>query len=165
MPIISVIPTRATTAIDRRSARATVMGRGKVNRVVHFEIHAADPERAAQFYGDVFGWEIQEWVIPGVTLPQEHRYWMVGTGSADEPGINGGLLVRRGAPPVDGQAVNAFVCTVGVESVDASVAKALAAGGSPAVPKMPIKGVGWLAYCKDTEGNLFGMMQSDSAAS
>ena len=27
-----------------------------MNRVVHFEIHAADPERAARFYGEVFGW-------------------------------------------------------------------------------------------------------------
>lgn len=135
-----------------------------MNRVVHFEIHAADPQRAATFYRDVFGWEIQEWVIPGVELPDEHRYWMVGTGDAGEPGINGGLLFRRGAAPVDGQAVNAFVCTVGVASVDESVAAALAAGGTLAVPKMPIKGVGWLAYAKDTEGNIFGMMQSDSQA-
>lgn len=135
-----------------------------MNRVVHFEIHAADPQRAATFYRDVFGWEIQEWVIPGVELPDEHRYWMVGTGDAGEPGINGGLLFRRGAAPVDGQAVNAFVCTVGVASVDESVAAALAAGGALAVPKMPIKGVGWLAYAKDTEGNIFGMMQSDSQA-
>ncbi len=135
-----------------------------MNRVVHFEIHAADPQRAATFYRDVFGWEIQEWVIPGVDLPDEHRYWMVGTGDAGEPGINGGLLFRRGAAPVDGQAVNAFVCTVGVASVDDAVAAALAAGGVVAVPKMPIKGVGWLAYAKDTEGNIFGMMQSDSQA-
>jgi len=26
---------------------------------------------------------------------------------------------------------------------------------------MPIPGVGWLAYAKDTEGNTFGMMQPD----
>jgi len=29
---------------------------------------------------------------------------------------------------------------------------------------MPIPTMGWLAYCKDTEGNLFGMMQMDSKA-
>jgi predicted enzyme related to lactoylglutathione lyase len=29
---------------------------------------------------------------------------------------------------------------------------------------MPIPGMGWLAYVKDTEGNIFGMMQSDPAA-
>lgn len=30
------------------------------------------------------------------------------------------------------------------------------------MPKMPIPGMGWLAYYKDTEGNIFSMMQSDS---
>ena len=66
--------------------------------------------------------------------------------------------------PAEGQAVNAYVCTIGVASVDEYVGKALAAGGTLAVPKMPIKGVGWLAYCKDTEGNIFGMMQEDRSA-
>jgi len=135
-----------------------------MSRVVHFEIHAADPERAAAFYRLVFGWNINEWTIPGVEVSNENRYWMVVTGSAPEPGIDGGILVRRGAPPADGQAVNSYVCTVGVSSVDESVGKALAAGGTLVVPKMPIKGVGWLAYCKDTEGNIFGMMQEDSRA-
>ena len=41
---------------------------------------------------------------------------------------------------------------------------AVAAGGTVAVPKMPIPTMGWLAYCKDTEGNIFGMMQMDPAA-
>jgi predicted enzyme related to lactoylglutathione lyase len=30
-----------------------------MNSVVHFEIHAASPERAAEFYRDVFGWDIE----------------------------------------------------------------------------------------------------------
>jgi predicted enzyme related to lactoylglutathione lyase len=29
---------------------------------------------------------------------------------------------------------------------------------------MAIPGVGWLCYFKDTEGNIFGMMQNDPAA-
>jgi hypothetical protein len=135
-----------------------------MNRVVHFEIHAADPERAAAFYRQVFGWTINEWTIPGMEIPQENRYWMAVTGAAPEPGIDGGILVRRGAPPTDGQPVNAYICTIGVASVDDSVTKALAAGGTLALPKMPINGVGWLAYCKDTEGNLFGVMQDDPQA-
>lgn len=135
-----------------------------MNRVIHFEIHAADPERAAKFYGEVFGWDIKEWVVPGVEMPEENRYWLVTTGSEREAGINGGILVRRGAAPAEGQAVNAYVCTIGVASVDECVARALAAGATVALPKMPIKGVGWLAYCKDTEGNIFGMMQDDKNA-
>lgn len=135
-----------------------------MTRVVHFEIHAAQPERAVAFYASLFGWQIKEWVVPGVEMPEENRYWLVTTGAAGEPGIDGGILVRRGPAPAEGQAVNAFVCTVDVASVDDSVAKALAAGGAVALPKMAIKGVGWLAYCKDTEGNIFGVMQSDESA-
>lgn len=135
-----------------------------MNRVVHFEIQAADPERAVKFYKDVFGWEISEWVIPGVEMKDENRYWLVMTGSETEPGINGGLVFRRGPEPIEGQPVNAFVCTMSVADLDKYVDKALTAGGSIAVPRMAIKGVGWLAYCKDTEGNIFGMMQSDENA-
>jgi predicted enzyme related to lactoylglutathione lyase len=65
---------------------------------------------------------------------------------------------------IDGQAVIAYVCTVDVEDVDASVQAALDNGGQVALPKMPIPGMGWLAYCKDTEGNIFGVMQNDPNA-
>lgn len=37
-------------------------------------------------------------------------------------------------------------------------------GGSIAVPKIPIPGMGWLAYIKDTEGNTLGLMQADPTA-
>jgi len=73
-------------------------------------------------------------------------------------------MPRHGPGPVDMAAVNAFVCTSGVDDLDAMVLKAVAAGGTVAVPKMPIPTMGWLAYCKDTEGNLFGMMQMDAKA-
>ena len=33
-----------------------------------------------------------------------------------------------------------------------------------ALPKSPVPGVGWLAYCTDTEGNIFGMLQPDENA-
>jgi uncharacterized protein len=125
-------------------------------RVVHFEIHAENPERAVAFYTTVFGWRFQKWDGP---MP----YWMVFTGE-DGPGINGGLVPRRGPAPADGQPVNAYVCTVDVANVDASWDQALAVGGTPALPKMPIPGVGWLAYVKDTEGNILGMMQNDPGA-
>lgn len=124
-------------------------------RVVHFEIHAGDPERAIKFYQNCFGWTFQKWDGP---MP----YWMIITGPDDQRGINGGLVPRRGE--IDGQAVIAYVCTLDVESVDSSIATVEANGGTIALPKMPIPGMGWLAYCKDTEGNIFGMMQADPSA-
>lgn len=126
-----------------------------MNRVVHFEIHAAEPERAVKFYSALFGWQFTKWGGP-------MDYWVIKTGEG--VGIDGGLILRRGPAPAEGQAVNAYVCTVEVANVDDSTTKALAAGGTLALPKMPIPGVGWLAYAKDPEGNIFGMMQNDPAA-
>jgi len=137
-----------------------------MNRIIHFEIHAGDPERAVKFYRNVFGWEIHEWVIPGIQLKDENRYWLVTTGPETEAGINGGIVFRQGQvpAPVDGQAVNAFVCTIGVANLDESVDKVLKFGGNVTIPRMAVQGIGWWANCKDTEGNLFGMMQEDPNA-
>ena len=124
-------------------------------RVIHFEIHAGDPDRAVKFYESLFGWTFQKWEGP-------MDYWLVTTGPDSQPGINGGLLRRQGE--IDGQAVIAYVCTIDVENIDASIAKAQSLGSQVVVPKMPIPGMGWLVYCKDTEGNIFGMMQADPNA-
>lgn len=120
-------------------------------RVIHFEIPTDDPERAAKFYRNVFGWEIQKWDGPV-------EYWLVTTGDEDQPGINGGLM-RRPA----GERASA-VNTIDVTSVDDFIIRIESAGGAVIVPKMPIPGVGWLAYCRDLDGNAFGIMQSDPAA-
>lgn len=127
-----------------------------MTRVVHFEIHGSDPEALGRFYAELFGWKVSRW--------GDVPYWLVDTGDQSRPGINGGLLLRRGPPPADDQAVNAFVCTVEVPSLDASFARALALGGNEAVPKMAIPTVGWLAYVKDPDGNILGLMQPDTSA-
>jgi len=124
-------------------------------RPVHFEIHADDPQRAAAFYRSVFDWEIEKWEGP-------QEYWLVATGPEGTPGINGGLMRRMGG---SGDAVIAYVCTVDVPSVYDHVERVTAAGGSVVMPRMAIPGIGWHAYCKDTEGNLFGIIENDPEAS
>lgn len=57
-----------------------------------------------------------------------------------------------------------YVCTIEVESVDTILEKATAAGAKVALPKMPIPGMGRLAYLIDTEGNIFGIMNQDKNA-
>jgi uncharacterized protein len=126
-----------------------------MHRVIHFEIHADNPTRAVEFYQKLFGWEITKWDGP-------MEYWLVKTGPDGQPGINGGLIKRQGK--IDGTAVIAYVCTVDVASVDAAVKKIGSLGGTMVVPKMPIPGMGWLAYGKDTEGNIFGIMEHDPKA-
>ena len=128
-----------------------------MSRVVHFEIHASDPERLVAFYTALFGWAIQKWDGP-------MDYWLIRTGAPEERGIDGGLLRRQGDAPAAMQAVNAFVCTVGVASAASALARAVELGGEPAVPVMPVPGIGWLCYAKDPDGNIFGMLQPDHAA-
>ena len=120
-----------------------------MSRVVHFEILADNPDNVLSFYNEVFGWQSQKWDGP-------MDYWLVNTGE-NEGGINGGIAKKQeGFPSV--------VNTVAVASVDDFVGKIESAGGSIAVPKMAIPGVGWMAYGTDPEGNMFGIMQSDESA-
>ena len=128
-----------------------------MNRVVHFEIHAKDLDKAQKFYQDVFGWDIND------LGPQMGNYRMVTTGK-DEPGaqwtgINGGITPRMGEAPKGGEPVNSFVCTMEVENIDDTLAKIEKAGGTIATDKMDVPGVGVLAYRKDPEGNIFGVLQ------
>ena len=51
-----------------------------------------------------------------------------------------------------------------VENLDESMEKVKQAGGEVTLPKTPIPGIGWFTYCKDPEGNLFGILQSDMNA-
>ena len=121
-----------------------------MSRVVHFEIPADNCGRAEKFYAEIFGWKFQK--FPG---PQD--YWLINTGPNAKPGINGGLLPRPhpGAPVVN---------TIQVEDLNQSLNAVAKHGGKTVVPRMAIPGVGHLAYCLDTEGNTFGMMQPDASA-
>jgi len=125
-------------------------------RPIHFEIQADDTERAIAFYSQLFGWQFAQW--------GQEKYWLITTGEKSQPGIDGGLLPRRGAAPLAMAAVNAFVCTVDVANLDSTLEQAQSLGGIVVVPKMPVPTIGWLGYAKDTEGNIFGMMQMDAKA-
>jgi predicted enzyme related to lactoylglutathione lyase len=121
-----------------------------MKRPIHFEIPAEKPERAMKFYETVFGWKFEKWNGP-------MEYWVIRTGEDGTPGINGGLMARR-------DPAQPCVNTMDVPNLDATISEVQAAGGQCVVPKMPVPGVGWLAYFKDTEGHIFGAMQPDSAA-
>jgi predicted enzyme related to lactoylglutathione lyase len=127
-----------------------------MGRVVHFDIHAADPERSREFYEQVFGWTFQQW--------GEQPYWVIFTGDDEHPGINGGLTTRRGDPPQPGAPVNAFVATVQVEDLDGALEAVPKAGGEIRVPRTPLPHVGWQAFVADPDGNLLGLMQPDETA-
>jgi predicted enzyme related to lactoylglutathione lyase len=124
---------------------------GMPNRVVHFEIEATDRERATRFYSQAFGWQMQE------TGPEMGHYVVVTTGDPKEPGgINGGIYT-----PLPGQSkeLNAYSCVVGVENLERAIQSVKSAGGELIGDKQDIPGVGLWQRCKDTEGNIFSILQ------
>jgi predicted enzyme related to lactoylglutathione lyase len=128
-----------------------------MNRVVHFEIHAINSDRMQAFYESVFGWNIKD------MGPAMENYRTIDTGKDEAgamwTGINGGLTPRHGEGPKGGEPINAFVCTITVTDIDETLKKIEVAGGTVATDKMEVPGVGTLAYRKDPEGNIFGILQ------
>ncbi len=121
-----------------------------MERFTHFEFVTDDREKTAAFYRAVFGWQIQKWEGPV-------DYWLVTTGDASTPGINGGLMKAGGE-------FSGTVNTVEVEDIDAVIAKVKAQGGTIIFEKSPVPGVGQLAYFKDNCGIVVGIIQNDPNA-
>lgn len=118
--------------------------------VVHFELHSVDPAKSLPFFEKIFGWKISKW-------EGQEEYWLAQTSEPGTPGIGGGIMRSRDGAP---RTVN----TIQVPSVDEYVGKCTAAGAQCVVPKMAIPGVGWLAYCIEPGGLLFGIYTPDPSA-
>jgi uncharacterized protein len=127
-----------------------------MQKVVHFEIPADDVERAKNFYGSIFGWELQTMQMG------EGEYTSVKTTAVDEltqmptdPGaINGGMMQR------DPRLTTAPVITIDVDGIDDALKQIEDQGGSTVTPRTPIPGMGAFAYFKDPEGNVLGLWET-----
>jgi uncharacterized protein len=117
--------------------------------IAHFAINADDIDRAKRFYEKAFGWKFAAWGPPGF-------YLIEGAGTL------AALQGRREL--VAGTRTLGFECTMAVDSIDATEKAVLAAGGSIALARSVIVGVGTLMFFRDTEGNVFGAMQYDTRA-
>lgn len=123
-----------------------------MNRIVHFEIEASNPERAKKFYSEAFGWEMNQMgedmgnYITIMTAPDK----------STEPGINGGIY-----PAINGKReINAYRCVIGVEDINKAMEDVKAAGGKCIEEKpMDIPKVGLFIPCEDPEGNKFSILQ------
>jgi predicted enzyme related to lactoylglutathione lyase len=123
-----------------------------MGRVIHFEIHAEDVDRAERFYTEVFGWGVQRYGGP-------MDYRLLSTGSDEQIGINGALLKRQGPAPGAGQPVSSYVCVIQVDSIEETERAVPSAGGAQVLDRMEVPEVGQLSYFTDTEGNVFGALQ------
>ena len=115
-------------------------------KLVHFEIPSGDTARAKEFWGSMFGWEFQ-------SFDGAMEYHMI---QGSEPG--GGLHPRQPEQP---PGMTVYFDT---DDVSAGAAKVESLGGSVVMPKMPVPGMGYFAICADTEGNTFGLWESDESA-
>ena len=127
-----------------------------MGKVVHFEIPADDIARAKQFYGAIFGWQLQDMqgeamgdYTIAMTTPVDEQSQL-----PTEPGaINGGMMKRSADTPSP-------VITIEVDGIDDSLKQVEAASGSVVSPRSEIPGMGAFAYFKDTEGNVLGLWET-----
>lgn len=121
------------------------------NFVVHFEIPVLDLDRAMAFYSAVFETSLTREEIDG--------YQMAMFPVKDEVFGASGALVQGDVyiPSIEG-----CFLYFGVESIDETMARALANGGSEMYAKKSNGELGWVAEIKDTEGNRIALHQPAS---
>ena len=127
-----------------------------IGKVVHFEIPADDLERAKDFYGSVFGWDLNTTSMPGGGQYTSAQSTPVdeATQMPLEPGaINGGLVDREESTPNP-------VITLDVPDIDAALRDVEAHGGTTVTARSAIPGMGAYAYFKDPEGNVMGLWET-----
>ena len=123
--------------------------------IIRFEIQASEPQVLIDFYTALFGWRFTEM--------RPMQWWKLDMGPGDQGGIPGGL-VRRSVARDGSQSINAFICMIEVESLDAMLTKAVALGAVIALPRLVVPTKCWMAYIKDPDGNLMSLMQVDANA-
>lgn len=107
-----------------------------------------DPEAAVEFYGGLFGWELED------TMPPEApgQYFAARLGGEEVAAISSPM---GEAPP---QAMwNSYVW---VESADETAAKVRDAGGAVLMEPFDVMEAGRMAVCADREGAVFCLWQA-----
>jgi predicted enzyme related to lactoylglutathione lyase len=117
--------------------------------IVWFGIPADNPERAKAFYSNLFGWQINP-------FPGGGDYWHIDTGGSDDTPDGG--LKRREHPQ------EPITNYVSVDSVAEFSKKIEKLSGKICMPKTAVPQMGYFAVCQDTEGNTFGIWESDENA-
>lgn len=116
-------------------------------RFIHMDIAADDPERAVEFYAKVFGWQARK-------LEGAEPYWLIRATSSEgvDSAVGAGVAKRR-------EPWRTVTPTIDVPSADEYASRIEAEGGSIIQPKTLIPGIGYLVSFKDTEGNVFAILE------
>jgi uncharacterized protein len=110
------------------------------------DVASRDFEASVKFYSELFGWQVERG-------SEEFGGYSMAT-------VNG-RLVAGITPAMSPEAPSVWSIYVDVASVDDTVAKATAAGGSVIVEPMDIGDSGRMAVLADPEGGVIGLWQAD----
>lgn len=119
------------------------------NCITHFEIYGDEPEKLAEFYRTIFGWNVEQ--MPGI------HYWRIFPEQA-ENSLHGGVTTRA----IPG--LNGWLLYVNVASLDETVELVQKLGGTIVREKTAVPRVAWVTIVSDPANNIFGVWQSDPTA-
>ena len=107
--------------------------------VVWFEITSSRATDLNAFYASVFGWRSQQ-------VTDQPRYWTI---DEEQGGIAGGIG--------DAQGPNQVTFYVGVDDLQATLDRIVAAGGTVVMPITTIPDLVTMALFADPQGNVIGI--------
>ena len=107
--------------------------------VIHAEIRSADPDATRAFFADLFGWTYSDGAFPGYTFV--------------DTGVEG--AIPTAISPLQGDA-DAVLFFIGVQDVEATLARAEELGGKIVQPAQQVPGVTFGVFA-DAQGHLVGV--------
>lgn len=116
--------------------------------ITHIDIPVSDHVKAREFYGELFGWQFNEY--PGF---EGYPMWQ-----APNKISGGGLAPRDGSFTQPRSYVE-------VDSIHDTLAKVEANGGTVIMPKTAISETSWYAFFEDLDGNVLGLYEGTTDTS
>jgi uncharacterized protein len=112
------------------------------NPFVHVELNTTDLTKAKAFYGDLFGWKMEDLPMP------QGPYTMIDVGE----GTGGGMMTQLipGAP-------SSWLPYVAVDDITAATQKAKSLGASVMQDVTEVPNMGWLSIITDPTGAMLGL--------
>jgi predicted enzyme related to lactoylglutathione lyase len=146
--ILTATPRSVARIVNPKEATMTEQDRYIPGVPCWLDMTPPDPDAAARFYADLFGWEVEDVMPPGAP----GRYLVGRIGGRDVAAI--------GSSPEGAAAAAAWNTYVWVESADATAERVRSAGGRVLSGPEDVGDNGRMAVCADTEGATFCLWEA-----
>src|SRR5262249_17317216 len=114
------------------------------NPFVHVELTTRDVEKSKQFYGQLFGWQLET-----VPMAQGDSYTRIEVGE----GTGGGMYRMKDAPPI-------WLAYVLVDDIQKATAKAKSLGAKIHKENHEVPNMGWFSIFTDPQGAMLALWQA-----